>query len=78
MMPWFKNRINKNPNKKFIKYKNNSFSYSDLYNNISMIKKVFDASGIIHQEKIIILLPNGIELIESIIPLSYLLKGLCE
>ena len=67
MVSWFQNRLDKNPSNPFIFYNNNFYSSLDLSGNILSIQKVFSACDINKQEKLIILLPNGIDIIELIL-----------
>ena len=67
MIPWFQNRLEKDSSNLFIYYNNKSYSASDLSSNIFSIQKVFSACDIRRQERLIILLPNGIDIIEVIL-----------
>ena len=67
MITWFQNRLKNHPNSSFIIFQNKSYSISNISGNILSIQKVFSASGIKPKDRLIILLPNGIEIIETIL-----------
>ena len=67
MISWFRNRLKNDPDSVFITYKEKSYTISDLSSNILSIQKVFSASDIKEKDRIMIFLPNGIDIVEIIL-----------
>lgn len=67
MISWFKKRLEENPDGLFLKFEDNSYTISDLAREIASVKKAFSASGIKSKDRLVILLPNGVEIVEIIL-----------
>ena len=68
MISWFKDRRLKNdPQKQFLVYQNRSYTIEELSLNISTIQKVFSVSKINKQDKLVVFLPNGVDIVEIIL-----------
>ncbi len=64
MNSWLQDRLENNPEGIFLKFNQNTYTIVDIARNISILQKAFSASGVNQRKKIIIILPNGVELVE--------------
>ena len=67
MNSWLQKRLEENPDGLFLKFGDNSFTISDLKREISAVQKAFLASGINQKDRLVILLPNGVEIVEILL-----------
>ena len=67
MNAWLQKRLEENPDGLFLKFGDNSFTISDLEREISAGQNAFLASGINPKDRLVILLPNGVEIVEILL-----------
>ncbi len=66
-MHWLDFQINNNPDKIFIREGNKNHSYLDVYEMVKVYSRALMKSGIKRNDKIMICLPSGIEMVETIL-----------
>ena len=65
-MSWLQNQVNQNPEKLFIQFGDNQFSYLDIAEMVQTYSRSLLRENIQPQDRILIYLPSGVELIEII------------
>ena len=65
-MSWLQNQVNLNPEKLFIQFGDNQFSYLDIAEMVQTYSRSLLRENIQPQDRILIYLPSGVELIEII------------
>ena len=63
-MSWLQNQVNQNPEKLFIQFGNDQFSHLDIAEMVQTYSRSLLRENIQPQDRILIYLPNGVELIE--------------
>ena len=66
-MSWLQNQVNQNPEKLFIQFGDNQFSYLDIAEMVQTYSRSLLRENIQPQDNILIYLPSGVELIEIIL-----------
>ena len=66
-MSWLQNQVNQNPEKLFIQFGDNQFSYLDIAEMVQTYSRSLLRENIQLQDRILIYLPSGVELIEIIL-----------
>ena len=66
-MSWLQNQVNQNPEKLFIQFGDNQFSYLDIAEMVQTYSRSLLRENIQPQDRILIYLPSGVELIEIIL-----------
>jgi len=66
-MSWLQNQVNQNPEKLFIQFGDNQFSYLDIAEMVQTYSRSLLREKIQPQDRILIYLPSGVELIEIIL-----------
>ena len=66
-MSWLQKQVNKNPEKLFIQFGDNQFSYLDIAEMVQTYSRSLLRENIQPQDRILIYLPSGVELIEIIL-----------
>jgi len=66
-MSWLQNQVNQNPEKLFIQFGVNQFSYLDIAEMVQTYSRSLLRENIQLQDRILIYLPSGVELIEIIL-----------
>ena len=66
-MSWLQNQVNQNPHKLFIQEGDRQYSFVDVGDMVATYSKALLKEGIQPQDRILIYLPNGIELIEIVL-----------
>ena len=66
-MSWLQNQVNQNPEKLFIQFGDNQFSYLDIAEMVQTYSRSLLRENIQMQDRILIYLPSGVELIEIIL-----------
>ncbi len=67
MKSWLQKRLAINPTGLFLKFGEETFTFGEIADSVTIVQKAFSASGIHSKNKLIVLLPNGIELVEVIL-----------
>ena len=65
-MTWLSKQISKNPNKNYIETKFNKFTYNDIFIMVELYSQSMIRQNIVGSDKVLILLDNNIELVETI------------
>ena len=66
-MSWLQNQVNQNPEKLYIQFGDNQFSYLDIAEMVQTYSRSLLRENIQLQDRILIYLPSGVELIEIIL-----------
>ena len=66
-MSWLQNQVNQNPEKLFIQFGDNQFAYFDIAEMVQTYSRSLLRENIQPQDRILIYLPSGVELIEIIL-----------
>ena len=66
-MSWLQNQVNQNPEKLFVQFGDNQFSYLDIAEMVQTYSRSLLRENIQPQDRILIYLPSGVELIEIIL-----------
>ena len=63
-MTWLQTQLINNPHKLFIQEGNNQYSYSNVVDMVATYSKALHKEGFQAQDRILIYLPSGVELVE--------------